>query len=216
MEKNNDLQINVFGMEGKKVYPLRIANEPQDAVNLMLLHNDEEVTTHWVWIKNFSRLCSDKTRHDGRRYFCMRCLSGHGSEDILARHMVYCKDHKIVRAVLPKEGEKLRFSNHHKQLKCPYIIYADCEALIEPLEQPIQAGNNTIRDSRHHVCSVAYVVIRSDGTNVRSQLHRGKLPLSSLLSSSIDYIAITIVYMCVLFYSRVLVLIYFLFCELCI
>ena len=114
----------------------------------------------------------------------MRCLSGHGSEDILARHMVYCKDHKIARAILPKEGDKLRFSNHHNQLKRPYIICADCEALIEPLEQPIQAGNNTIRDSQHQVCSVAYIVIRSDGTNVKSQLHSGKLPLSSLLSSS--------------------------------
>ena len=51
MEKNNDLQVNVFGVDGKKVYPLRIANEPQDAVNLMLLHNDKEVTTHWVGIK---------------------------------------------------------------------------------------------------------------------------------------------------------------------
>ena len=78
-----------------------------------------------------------------------------------------------------REGEKLRFSNHHNQLKCPYIIYADCEAQIGPLEQPIQAGNNTIRDSQNQVCSVAYIVIRSDGTHVKSQLHRGKLPLSS-------------------------------------
>ena len=101
MEKNNDLQDNVLGMDGKKVYPLRVVNQPQDTINLMLLYYDQEVTTHWMWIKNFSRLYSGKTNNDGRRYFCMRCLSGHGSQDILARHMVHCKDHKIVRAILP-------------------------------------------------------------------------------------------------------------------
>ena len=54
------------------------------------------------------------------------------------------------------------------------MIYADCESIIVPLDQPQQLGQHTLRQCQHRVCSVAYVVVRSDGTLTNSFLHRGE------------------------------------------
>jgi len=42
---------------------------------------------------------------------------------------------KPQRTVMPKEGQNIvKFTNHHKQMWAPYIIYADFEALNIPVE----------------------------------------------------------------------------------
>ena len=119
MEKNNNIQVNVFGLEEKVVYPLRLSKDPQSAINLMLLQDGQK--THWVWVKNFSRLCADKTKHKATSHFCMRCLSGHNTEDNLQNHLRYCQEHPTCTVHMPKPGTKLKFKNHHKQLKSPYV-----------------------------------------------------------------------------------------------
>ena len=104
VERNNDLQINVFGCEQNKVYLLRLARSPDDAINLMLLHDDErKAANHWVWIKNFGRLCSDKRRRNGHPHYCMRCLSSHNSVEGLRKHQVRCPKHDTARVEIPKE-----------------------------------------------------------------------------------------------------------------
>ena len=86
-ERQNDISVSVYAWEeGKKeedgsqelgfVYPLRVSKEvkPQH-VNLLLIANDE--TSHYCWIKNFSRLVSAQySRHDGELAYCRFCLHG--------------------------------------------------------------------------------------------------------------------------------------------
>ena len=119
VEKLNNLHINVFGCEDKCVHPLRLAEDPQAAINLMFL--EEQGQQHWVRVKDFSRLCADQTKHRCQRYFCMRCLSGHNSEANLERHLLYCNDHDVAKIVMPKPGSTLRFINFQKKMKCPSI-----------------------------------------------------------------------------------------------
>ena len=122
VEKNNQhLSINVFGLEDKQVYPLRLSSSPQDSINLMLLHDDETATSHWVWVRDFGRLCADRTKHRGHLHYCMRCLSSHNTPATLQKHLTYCNDHDAVATIMPKEGEHLEFTNYHKKLKCPYV-----------------------------------------------------------------------------------------------
>ena len=54
------------------------------------------------------------------------------------------------------------------------IIYADCESVIRPLEEPQHLGRHTTRLSEHLACSVGYVVIRSDGVETSRFFYRGK------------------------------------------
>lgn len=99
---------------GKNVYPLRLSDDPQSAINLML----------WVWVKDFGifeRLCANKTKHKARDFYCMRCLSAHNTQDSLDKHLVDCHQFEACGADKLKPGEKLRFENHHNQLKCPYV-----------------------------------------------------------------------------------------------
>ena len=179
MEKLNNLHINVFGCEDKCVHPLRLAQDPQAAINLMFL--EEQGQQHWVWIKNFSRLCSDQTKNRHHRYFCMRCLSGHNSEANLERHLLYCNDHDVAKIVMPTPGSTLRFINFQKKMKCPYIIYADCESIIKPLESPALHGQHTTRETEHIPCSVGYVVIQSDGVMTNKFFYRGENALEEFL-----------------------------------
>ena len=59
---------------------------------------------------------------------------------------------------MPKEGQNmLKFTNHHKQMRVPYIIYADFETLNIPLEgcagNPEEATHGRSQ-SRSHAATV--------------------------------------------------------------
>ena len=184
MEKcNPGLTVNVYGYEEKKVHPLRLSKTPQTAINLMLLYDAERDTSHWVWIKHFSRLCANLTKHNGRQHYCFRCLSGHNTLAQLNKHLTYCNDHEAATAILPNEGTILTFNNHHNLLKAPYIVYADCESLIRPMSEPIQCGRNTTRDSEHVICSARFIMVCSDGTVMRTFEHRGEDAMEMFLAA---------------------------------
>ena len=56
-EKQNTFAVNAFGIEGEKVYPLRISEEREKQfIDLLLISKGE--TTHYCWVKNKSRLLS--------------------------------------------------------------------------------------------------------------------------------------------------------------
>ena len=74
VEKLNNLAINVYGWENNKVIIYRISNQPYDVkrINTLLLEQDEK--SHYVLIKNLSRLLNSK--NDKQMFYCERCLIG--------------------------------------------------------------------------------------------------------------------------------------------
>ena len=52
------------------IYPLRLTKQEQQPVNLLLLQ--DEKTSHYMWIKDFNRLCHDQRKHQHRKHFCLR------------------------------------------------------------------------------------------------------------------------------------------------
>ena len=67
-EKQNKISVNIFGFD-KEVYPLYITENRFDKhINLLMLADDTK--THYCWIKNLSRLLSDRTNHNGKQFFC--------------------------------------------------------------------------------------------------------------------------------------------------
>lgn len=69
-EKQNNISINVFGLEKDEVYPLSITKSRHDKhVNLLLI-SDKEGKRHYCLIKNMSRLLGDRTKHDGETFYC--------------------------------------------------------------------------------------------------------------------------------------------------
>ena len=184
VEKQNSLAINVFGYsESAGVHPLYLSKDhTRDPINLLLITKveDGKVFSHYCWIRDFNRLCFDQTKHANRKHFCTRCISPHSSERTLQEHMIYCRgvDTPPCHAVFPEKSEDgtnptIKFKNIQYMMEAPYVIYADTESIIKPVDSP-NTDSNTVHTSTHIPCSFAYVVVRSDGKVISERLYRGE------------------------------------------
>ena len=55
---------------------------------------------------------------------------------MLEKHVKHCNgvNGRPTSIVMPEEGKNtISFQNHHKQMKAPYVIYADFEALVRKI-----------------------------------------------------------------------------------
>ena len=78
---------------------------------------------------------------------------------------------------MPKEGEnKMTFMNHHKQMKAPYVVYADFECVLRKIEgcEPAPNSSYTVKTEKHEPCGFLYMVVRSDGTIYGPFTYRGE------------------------------------------
>ena len=184
VEHQNNLSINVFGYsESAGVHPLYLTKDHSaSSINLLLITEvkDGKTKSHYCWIKDFNRLCHDQNKHHGKTFFCTRCISPHCSERTLQEHMIYCKgvDAPPCHAVYPEKSEDgtnptIKFKNIQHMMKAPYVIYADTESIIKPVDSP-NTDTNTVQTSEHVPCSFAYTVVRSDGKVTSQSLYRGE------------------------------------------
>ena len=189
IENLNKLRINVFGLDKEEVYPLYISSkENEDVVNLLVLENEE--THHYTLIRNFSRLMSDLTNHNGECFYCYRCLHRFKEETTLNEHSTYCSNHTAQRIVLPQEGDKdiLSFTATYLQHKIPYVVYADFESLLVPISSVTPAGQKAYQEKKtHHVaCSYAYIIIGPKGLPVNTiKFYRGQNAVEHFLDAII-------------------------------
>ena len=92
---------------------------------------------HYVAIKSLSRLLSsENTKHKGKEYFCNNCLQRFKEESSRDEHIGYCMDNKSVKVEMPLI---VQYSNGQFQFNVPFIMYADFELILEPIQGP---GNN--------------------------------------------------------------------------
>ena len=64
----------------------------------------------------------------------MNCLQGFIQESSRDQHHVYCKDNESVRVEMPKRGTTVEFKDEQNQFKVPFIMYADFESILEPMD----------------------------------------------------------------------------------
>ena len=94
----------------------------------------EEGVNHYCLVKNLSRLLSSQvSKHDGKKYFCKRCLNPFNSQKALDKHEEYCGNHEAVKINMPEKGTMLKFKNYHRGEKVPFVIYADFESCIKSI-----------------------------------------------------------------------------------
>ena len=132
-KQNPSISITVFGYEEKSVYPLRNSNNTNREHNIILILIKEEGVNHYCLVKNPSRLLSSQvSKHDGKKYFCKRCLNLK-SQKALDKHEEYCSNHEAVKINMPEKGTMLKFKNYHRGEKVPFVIYADFESCIKSI-----------------------------------------------------------------------------------
>ena len=116
-------------------YDWRVGRE----INLLMV--SEDGIRHYTAIKSLSRLLSGKNSNTKRKqHFCMNCLQGFTQEFSRDQHQVYCKDNESVRVEMPKQGSTVEFKDGQNQFRVPFIMYADFESILEPMD-PVEPGS---------------------------------------------------------------------------
>ena len=140
-KKNNNVSINVLGVKGQKIYSCRNSkcNDQKNVVNLLLITNGEK--RHYTAIKSLTRFLASsnsKRKRKRKQHFCLNCLQGFHSEESRDKHYEYCKDNESVRIKMPKEGSFVEFHDGQNQLKVPFVMYADFEAILKPTKENVR------------------------------------------------------------------------------
>ena len=121
-ERLNNRSVNVYVLRWNRslkkhdVDPVYISDvkQPQH-VNLLYISN-EKGQSHYVWIKDMSRLLHGQTTQNRVKHFiCDRCLHGCISQRSLDKHTEKCQEYRAQRtvfaqfAILPRKLHFLRF-----------------------------------------------------------------------------------------------------------
>ena len=109
----------------------------------------------------------------------MHCLQCFSSEQVSTNHKENCILINGKQSIkMPEKGLKVKFTNFHKQLPVPFVIYADFEALTEKVHgcQPNNDKSNTQAYQKHTDCGYGYkVVCRYDYKYSKPvQIYRGE------------------------------------------
>ena len=64
----------------------------------------------------------------------MNCLQGFMQESSRDQHQVYWEDHESVRVEMPKQGSTVQFKDGQNQFRVAFIMYADFESILEPMD----------------------------------------------------------------------------------
>ena len=182
IEKQFNITINIFGHNDEGLFPIKLNKNVVDLskhIDLLITSNDE--MNHYIWIKDFNRLCHTQTKHQGKKHFCKNCIQCFSSEKVLEEHKPNCMILNGAQAVgLPKEGSTLEFKSLNKTIPVPFVIYADLEALLKPLEVCENDEKNgksfTIKTHEHITCSYGYKVVcfENDKYTKPFKMYKGK------------------------------------------
>ena len=179
IEKQNSININVFGYENKQPYPIYVSKEKyEDHMELLLVTENENM--HYVLIKDFNKFMYNQTKHEHRKHFCMHCLQCFTSDRVLNKHRENCIEINGTQAIkMPdKDNNILKFNNFHKQQPVPFVIYADFEAITEKIHGCQQNGNKSYTEAyqKHTDCGYGYKVVccYDDEYTKPIQLYRGE------------------------------------------
>ena len=66
-------------------------------------------------------------------------------------HQVYYENNQAVRVEMPRKGSTVEFCNEQYQFKVPFIMYADFESILEPIQgpNPEPTGPYTLKVAKH-------------------------------------------------------------------
>ena len=138
-ETRNNISVNILAVEGRDIYIHRKGQKVGREINLLMV--SEDGMWHCTAIKSLSRLLSNKNANTKRKqHFCMNCLQGFMQEFSKDQHQVYCEDNESVRVEMPKQGSTIEFKDGQNQFRVPFIMYADFELILEPMD-PVKPGS---------------------------------------------------------------------------
>ena len=135
-ESRNEITINILAFERKQIYICRKGKEYDRVANLMLItdHNNK----HYIAIKSLKRSMQNSKCKESQ-HFCINCLQGFAEQKSRDEHLVCCQSNEAVRIEMPNRKPIVQYSDGQYQFKVPFMMYADFESILEPIQG---ASNN--------------------------------------------------------------------------
>ncbi|MGI9555413.1 MAG: endonuclease domain-containing protein [Cyanophyceae cyanobacterium] len=157
--EQNRISVNVFTFD-ENLSPLRMAGKRlKKHVNLFYYDG------HYSYIRNMDRLLGDQNRHKAKGHYCDMCLFAFNDFQKLEGHRSRCTpSYQSLLKMPDKESCTLKFSNLHKSLRKPFVLFADFECILEPTNITTNNPPNlswTHKKQRHVPCSFGFVVSKS-------------------------------------------------------
>jgi len=89
-----------------------------------------------------------------KKFICKRCLNYFYTDHDLNQHISLCHTHGNTVDIMPNEGEVVKFKNHERKLKHPFLLYADFESVIKPIYgcKPNTDKSYTTLNAKHIPC----------------------------------------------------------------
>ena len=174
-KQNPDISISILGYsKNDKIYPLRISKftklkkEDERKHNITLLLIKDVDNSHYCFVKNLSALLSSQVnKHKSKLYFCLNCLNGYDEPEKLDKHKEYCNEKESIKINMPPPDTYLNFKNFLYSERAPFVIYADFESILKPLDTHETDPNKsyTMKYQEHKPVSFVYY-IKSFNENV--------------------------------------------------
>ena len=157
--RNPHISVNCFGWRSGSVFPLNIVREEKEChVDLLLLK--KEFNSHFVLVKNFSRLLSSQVVRNGHeRFFCKSCLNSFRRVEKLKEHKKICGEFEPTKIEVP--GGLCSFRNFQKIMHVPVVGYADFESILKPISEKKEEGGTggTVKTHEHVPCGFAFHLV---------------------------------------------------------
>ncbi|XP_072376726.1 uncharacterized protein [Diabrotica undecimpunctata] len=209
----NNISVNVYGLqsyfkENKMQYevvgPLHYTQQRKLIhVNLLLISDNNQ--SHYCLITDLYRLVkTQKTKYDGKQYFCDGCLQTFSTLEKLKNHQE--NDCLHISTILPtselrvnKCGETLpsnilKFINIEKTSQHPFVIYADFESILKPIHHcdPSDGQSYTIKVAEHQPYSFCfYLKCFFDDSLSRLETYQGE-DAAKVFVQKLDALAINL------------------------
>ena len=188
-ENRNNISVNVLAVEGRDIYihrkgqrmmgsagPGSRCNPMGQEINLLMV--SEDGINHYTAIKSLSRLLkSSNTKLKCKQNFCKNCLQGFTQESSRDQNQVCCEDNESVRVEMPKQSSTVEFKDGQSQFKVPFIMYADFELILEPMDHgsPNSDQPYTNEINQHTLSGwCVYSKFAYGGVDNTLRLYRGK------------------------------------------
>ena len=165
---NPDISISILGYsKEEKIYSLKISKytkskkEDGRKYDIVLLLIKDGENSHYCLVKNISALLTSQlNKHKSKFYYCLNCLNGYDDEDKLDKHKEYCSEKESVKINMPPPNSYLKFDKFLNTEKAPFVIYADFESLIKPLDNcnPDPNKSYTKKYQKHEPASFSFYI----------------------------------------------------------
>ena len=160
--QNPKISITVLGYnKDERVNTLKVSKYTGCEHDIVLLLIKDGKKSHYCLVKNLSALLASQiNRHKGTSNICLNCINGFKSEDSLNKHKEYCYNNECVNIMMPPPNTFLKFEKFRFSERAPFVIYADFESFIKPMDScdPDPNKSYTKKYQKHKPSGFSYYI----------------------------------------------------------